>query len=195
MMPATTPDASAWEFLLSELTPQTRAMMEGTSVETTDSSDDGESFDSVLDDLTPATREMLAGPIDPLAAPASLPKGTSYGLFESPDGEWATVRMFRNAEDLARRISELEGQDIVVLPFVGIPLALTKGSPRHLLLPDNATAAAIPLAEGLPVELVSVRSIADKEIQEDGYLGHPAMTERIPLNPKKTKAAVDDEED
>jgi hypothetical protein len=103
---------------------------------------------------------------------AAVPK---YHLVECRDGEMPMVSIHDTPEKLAHRLNYLDGEDMVVWAFLGLPVLLTKGPFRSLLLPHNA-AMSVTLQPGVYV------SLEDREriIQTDGYLGPPELVEQDP---------------
>lgn len=100
-----------------------------------------------------------------------------YALFEALDGDWPVTRVFTGPDGLARRIGQLEGQDIVVMAYFGVPLKLTMGPQRYLHLPDGRSAIMIPLVPGGPATIIDADLIANLEPQVDGFLGPPELAE------------------
>jgi hypothetical protein len=102
-------------------------------------------------------------------APAVVPQ---FCLVECPDGEWPVVKTFPTADALAQRVGELHGQDCVVWAFYGIPLRLTRGPRRHLLLPDGT---ALPATWG-GAGRVSADQFTSADVQDDGFVGPPELS-------------------
>jgi hypothetical protein len=96
--------------------------------------------------------------------------GPMYCAVKSPDGEFPTAHVFQRPESLARFVSALDGQDVCVWIFYGLPVPVTKGPNRALILPDDTY---------LPLDETVQRFEADPdtlEIQEDGFLGPEALS-------------------
>jgi hypothetical protein len=126
-----------------------------------------------------------------------------FGLVEAPDGEWASIKLFKTAEGLARRVGMLEGEDMVVWGFVGFPLQLTRGPQRYLLLPGDE-AVMVPMYEGGPVKRVPADLVESLPVQEDGYIGPPELANTKVVHaklgsesgqPAATGQDADDEDD
>lgn len=115
-----------------------------------------------------ATYAAGSAPPDPLP---DLP--CRYGLVEAPDGEMPSLRLFRTPEALAARVAELDGRDVAVWAFFGVPVPLTVGPARHLLLPDGR-AARVPAFPGDPPAVVD-SAPPGAALQEDGFLGPPDL--------------------
>jgi hypothetical protein len=53
------------------------------------------------------------------------------------DGEYPTLEIFPNIDALTKRMRALEGKDVNVFPFFGIPVPFTAGPHRFLELPGG----------------------------------------------------------
>lgn len=210
--------AQAWQQFLGMLTPTTRSavqeleprspLMPETPVSVTDEETDNyRAFRNTLSaHASGQLEEMAVVPADEEVIEPDE-KLVRYCLVECPDGDWSMVRMFKQPEGLARRIGQLEGEDMVVWAMYGIPLRITKGPQRYLMLPDGQTALTIPVIEGGPVKQVDADLLDSLELQDDGYIGPPelahahAITQQKKSSPPsapakgKKKANDDDEED
>ncbi len=180
--------SDAWELSMAALSSKARARMEaeepeGLKLQTAilgDESldDEADAFLRFVDALSPrAAAAMLGGP-----APATYEKpikdsNQRFGLVECVDGEWPVTRTYKKPETLGRRLCELEGKDAVVSAFYGIPLAITKGPQRYLLLPGGTQAITIPIVEGLPPNIVDAELVRHLEIEADGFIGPPELRE------------------
>jgi hypothetical protein len=128
--------------------------------------------------LTQNERNILDSLAQPQDTPAECdvkPDTVRYCLVECPDGEWPVVRGFRTPEALARRIGEVEGKDMVLWAFYGVPLQITCGPQRYLVLPDSETALQVPLYSGGPCARVELTLLGELELQKDGFVGHRAL--------------------
>jgi hypothetical protein len=85
--------------------------------------------------------------------------------------------MFNDPEALASRLAFLEGQEVAVWPFFGLPMGFTKGPPRHLMLP-NGEAMTIPISDSQAPEIVQ-RLFDAADMQEDGFLGPPELVGEV----------------
>jgi hypothetical protein len=141
--------------------------------------------------LTAEGREAVdAGVPDARPPEADIePGAVRYALIEVPSGEWPVVRVFKSAEGLAGRVGMLEGEDVVVAPFYGVPLSFTKGPQRYLLLPDGQTAIQVPMYQGGPCKLVDASLLGNAEVQTDGFLGPPELSESSTVGDMLEKAA------
>lgn len=206
---------SGWQLFLDMLTPAARSAIQHkepaklpTPVEHKVPTDENDQFAAFRSSLMPSTRERVDGLVsDERIEPVDIEPDTNaarYCLVEGPDGEWSSVRVFKTPEGLARRIGSMEGQDMVVWAFFGIPLRITKGPQRYLLLPDGQQAITIPLYDGGPVQFVDADLLSEREIQEDGFVGRPELAVgRMPepkmpskkMAPGKVTKTKDDDDD
>jgi hypothetical protein len=203
--------SSLWEQWVSQLSPEARQALEGRPadelpVERSQPPDDDEAYayDALLNALSPEAREALeAAAHRPEPRPEEEYDGSvaRYGLVECPDGDWGAMRLFKRVEGLAARVGQLEGEDVVVWAFFGLPLRLTKGPQRYLLLP-NGKAIMVPMYEGGPCKIVDAGLIDVLEVQEDGYLGPPELANNKLVHNKleepettHAKGGDDDDED
>lgn len=105
--------------------------------------------------------------------------GPKYCLVESEDGEWPKLHVFKTAEAMARRLHEMEGKDVVAWAFYGVPLAITEGPQRYVVLPGNS-AVSVPMFDGGPCKVVDTDSLDNLTIEEAGYLGPPELRTAMP---------------
>jgi hypothetical protein len=54
-----------------------------------------------------------------------------------PDGDFPTLEIFPNIDALTNRMRALEGQEVSVFPFFGVPVPFTAGPNRFLQLSDG----------------------------------------------------------
>jgi alkanesulfonate monooxygenase SsuD/methylene tetrahydromethanopterin reductase-like flavin-dependent oxidoreductase (luciferase family) len=153
--------------------------------------DDELYYADFTDQLSDAAKAIMVGPAVP--EPVTVPLAASrFILIEAPDGEWPQQRLFQTAEGLARRVADLEGQDIAVTACWGTPLPLTKGVHRYILLPDGR-AVTIPVGNR-PAKIISACDMdPDVEIDVTGYLGPAVLAEASPL--RNIEAAEEEEDD
>ena len=204
---------SGWSQFFEMLTPAARSALDNKEPSVLDAvptnkvfTEDSDQFAKFRESLTPTTREYVDElvEIDDVKEDAGVEADAArYCLVEGPDGEWSSVRLFKTADGLARRIGMLSGQDMIVWAFYGIPLRLTKGPQRYLFLPDQQTAIAIPMYQGGPAKVVPVDLLSASELQEDGFIGPPELAQTNPPGPKTsslspaklTKSKDDDDDD
>jgi hypothetical protein len=200
---------AAWDYFSSALTPAARAALSAgggpfavARQAPTAGDDESDAYDTMVNGLTPAAVAALkpqdAGRGDEQAVAAEAAESARWGLVESPNGDWAVLRMFKTAEGLARRVGQLAGDDVVVWAFYGVPLVLSRGPQRYLALPGGDRVVKIPLADGLPAETVPASAAFGVRPQDDGFLGPTALaTGHPPPEPAKAKvkAAVDEEDE
>lgn len=103
-----------------------------------------------------------------------LDAGKPWGCLVSPNGDWASACLFASETELVQFLAQLEGQDIVAIPFYGTILPFTPGRQRYLILPDGEHALPIPVEPDDVPEPVSVDFIKSAR-QENFYFGHPAL--------------------
>jgi len=194
----------AWDLLLSALSPEARAALTRTEpsplagkVVTPDEDDDSVAFNKFVAQLSPEARQAF------LRKPAGTPEpkvedaNARWGVVESTDGEWAQMRLFKTADALVRRVSQLEGTDTVVWCFYGIALQVTKGPQRYLSLPGGTQLIQVPLFEGGPAKVVDADLLGNLVFEEAGYVGPPELAESHPVTPDKVPATAggDDDDD
>lgn len=95
--------------------------------------------------------------------------GMRYGLIECLAENRPVMRIFPDPFLLVRRLVELDGQDVTVWMFYGVPLPLTKGPLRYLLLPGAEY--ALPVVEQAVTTPVRIDTVAHLEVESEGYLG------------------------
>lgn len=189
---------TAWEVWRDRLPKGTVARIDGTP-EAAPASD----FDAFASTLSPAARKAVEVVTD---GPPPPPEETCkeevkrFGCVEGDNGEFAKLRLFKDAESLAKYLGSVEGEDKVVWCFHGVPLRFTVGPQRYLMLPDGETAISIPIAPGAKILRVEA-DLLGAEYQEDGFIG-PAylantdglQVEPIPENVPNKNEALDDDE-
>lgn len=206
-------NAAAWQQFMSMLTPRCKTEVQNTectSVLSTNTPDDTiedeetaqyMAFRATLSAAAAEQLDALFGDSEDDSVEVN-DKLARYCLIECPDGGWSTVRMFKNKEDLARRLGRLEGEDMVVWAMFGVPLRLTKGPQRYLLLPDGMTALTIPIIEGGPVKTIEADLLDQIELQDDGYVGPPELAQahtvadedkKHKTTPNKSKQMIEDD--
>jgi hypothetical protein len=164
---------------------------------TTDIEDDAEmSGSDFLASLTAATRAAFKARRADTSVVAVVPKSTAknkpnYCLVEADDGEWPKLHRFKSAVDMAKYIRKLEGRDVVIWPLFGVPLSISDGPQRYLILPNDNLAITIPMFDGAECKLVSLDTL-ELTTNESGYLGPPEL--RTPMSAHE-KAHADSEDD
>ena len=169
------------------------------------------------DDLVPLQlRQLLANDVqdklDALQDTSEEPEYSSnpvWCLCEFPEGEFPKVRLFRSPDNLARYMRRLEGQEVAVWAFYGVPLSFTAPDPkfnrRYLCLPGNQEAILIPSSPTESIQRVdiSILELLGLDVQEDGWLGDPRLAEGTgafyeppePLPDGTTNTTTDEEDD
>lgn len=143
-----------------------------------------------LDALSPAEDDKDGEPAEP------SPSALRYCLVEDPDGDAPCLRLFKNPEALARRLAELDGSDVYVIPFFGVPLRFSTGPQRYLVLPDGVKAMVIPHIKGGACKVFDA-DLLEFETQDNFYLGPDELSDSSgfaeKMAAKKNAKAVDAE--
>ena len=126
--------------------------------------------EAVAQTLTQDSKEVLPG----------IDAGWQLVL-EAHDGEWPKCESFGTPEDLLTRIQSLDGEDLTVFAYYGIPIIFSKSSPRQLYLPDGTCLARGPDGK---LQTTPLHDDQELEIQEDGYLGPSTYREGLPEDEK-----------
>jgi len=116
-----------------------------------------------------------------------LPEDTVPGfcMVECHEGEFPLLRIFATLEGLVARMAKLEGQDVTVHPFWGIPLPFSTAPNRVLLLPGDK---AIGINKSQRPVDVSEKTL---EVQEDCFLGMPELSIAPPSYIKEDAARAE----
>ena len=159
---------------IGSLSPATQCQLDESATAAPADEEGGRPFDELRQHLSPAARQTLDGNLP--EDESELPEGRGLGfcMIECEEGEFPALRIFRTLNGLVERIRSQDGKDIVVWPFLGIPLPFSKGPNRVLLLPSDK---AITISE--TQTHVELRE-EDLEIQEDGFLGPPELSIAAP---------------
>ena len=177
----TQPDKAAqtWEYFLASLPSSvSKALTVGSApmVMPTDAEVMGDEasdrYAAFLETLPQTAQEQLRQktPLPPPETRAD-PRTAQFMMLECPDSSWPVVKTFKSAEAMAKRISELEGTDTVVVPLYGLMMQITKGPQRYLFLPGRKQAIQVPMYKGGPLKSVAADLLTSLELQKDGYLG------------------------
>jgi hypothetical protein len=152
------------------------------------------------------TLEALSPP-DPAAGDLACVPRLRWCVTEQPEGEFPRVRMFNDVEKLARRLSSLEGQEVSVWSFLGVPLRMSTRDEatqtRYLFMPGEETAVVIPRSEFESLRRVPAELVRDStQWQDDGWLGDPSLAEPVAdgyyqgtMNPAPAEAPDEDDDD
>lgn len=204
-MSITSKQAQAFEHWLQCLTPAAQADLRRTGSPARcppDEDEEAGAYAAFRSCLSPQASEQL----DQLAGAEQPPDDTRnaqqpcFCLVEGRDGQWPVLRTFKSAEGLARRIGQLEGEDVILWPFFGVPLEFSKGGQRYLRLPDGENLLSIPRFEGGPVSRLPVTAIRKFDAQDTGFVGPPELASNRAAEEKLQAALLaeerdDDEED
>ncbi len=158
--------------------------------------EDGETYDRFLGALTSSAQAAMRAQVREAEPSVEIAEtAIRFGIVECPDGGWGQMRMFKNAEGLARRLQQLEGTDTIVWCFYGIPLPLTKGPQRYLSMPNGVQMIEVPMYEGKPVKLVNIDTLGNIEFEEQGFVGPPELAETGPMVTKSKSTKGEDDDD
>lgn len=173
------------ETLLSGLPPSARRALLDSATEPQEGQDEADcEFQRFQADLPRSLRESLSKAKRSRRKPQRRRTSVKplWCLCEQPDGDFPKVRLFKTSEGLARYMAKLEGEDVSVWPFYGVPLRFTKpdaSGQRFLLLPGEEK--ALLLAARGPVDKIDADLLdledEEKKIQLDGWIGDPCLAE------------------
>lgn len=167
------------EVFLSRLTPAARAAVRATAEPGKPSAvvADEDDFEEFSQQLTPATREVIEGTAALISNDEDIAENVPrFCLVESENGEWPRLRICNNAEALVKQMAAVEGKDMTVFPFYGIPLRFSKGPQRYLILPDGETALSIPVVEGAKIQRVEAELLG-LEVEPNNFVGPPELAD------------------
>lgn len=176
----------AWTQFLAGLSRKARAHMEAGSKDPVvplaappqEADDDADAFERFAGGLSTAARTALSGLPEPEPPERAVSRSNArYGLLEAHDGDWPVLKLYKKPEAVARRLAALQGKDVVVSVFFGLPLAITRGPQRYLFLPGGEQAIEIPVVEGLPTRTVPAEQVAELPVEESGFFGPPELYE------------------
>ncbi len=160
-----------WERFATSLSPAAQAALQGKVK--ADLEDEGRSeFRLYSASLSPAARDAIktASDVEPEWPAGRKPQ---YLLIEQEDGEFSTVKIFKNDLDMAQRVVHLDNTDTVVWAVYGILMPISKpmgeGVHRHRFIfkPDDTAIKA----GAVPVRVDALD--AEVSVQDDGFLGPP----------------------
>lgn len=138
-------------------------------------------------ELSPNALSALRAPIENSIVPDQLI--ARYGCVVMAAGEYPVLHLFTTQTALVNFISEKEGQDVAISLFYGLPILMTKGPNRYLVLPGGTQAICIPRNPVKKVQMVDATLLDSVEIQEDGFLGPEAF-----ITTYQDRAVKEDEE-
>jgi hypothetical protein len=172
---------TTWEKISANLPGQTLQAMQTLATDP-DLSNEELEYQAVRAAMPADSQDILDAIVEmpPEEESLAVPK---YCLVETPEGEFPRVKLFTGIEAMSRYLGSIEGKEIAVWPFFGVPLWLTKSDSkskvRYVLLPGNEEAAAIPNTKREPFEIIEAELIDHLEYQEDGWIGDPALAEGV----------------
>lgn len=176
---------AAWDKLLEELTSHAREKLSGSATEKEETADSDEYLWLVRSLPTPSADAFQSIPAKPPSEPDDVTP--RWCLCEMPEGGYPKIRIFHDLAGLCRHITRLEGEEISVWPFYGVPIRFTTsrdGTPgrRYVFLPHEAQAVELPChpedePKLVPTEGLNVGVTDALDFQYDGWLGDPALAE------------------
>ena len=121
----------------------------------------------------------------------------SWCVCEMPEGDFPRVRVFSEFEFLLRHLGKLEGQEVSVWVFYGTPISLTEvdDSGSRYLMTSRQEAFKLPSHVGEPVSPVASTEVVKLNVQDDGWLGDPSLTESATSTYYARETPQDDEFD
>lgn len=196
----------AWEFFLNSLPASARKALVTSGADMVVASppedipdESSDSYERYLCSLPQSVRDyMTAKPPPSEAVESSVdPRTAQFLMLECADGGWPVMRTCRTPEAVAKRMSELEGTDTVVVALYGLALQFTKGPQRYLFLPGRKKAIQVPMYKGGPLKTVGADLLSGFELQSDGYLGPDELVQGLDFTEELVKVtpAVDDDEE
>ena len=121
----------------------------------------------------------------------------SWCVCEMPEGDFPRVRVFSDFEVMARHVGKLEGDEVSVWIFYGTPIPITqpgRDGSRHMIT-SRREAFRIPQVDREAVSSVVIEKTPAMNLQEDGWLGDPSLTETAEAAYYVHEAPKDDEFD
>ena len=173
---------STWDRFRSGLPEATRqAMQQSATARPTNLDADELDFKNIRETLPANIQEGLDSQVE--VSDATFVGEPRFCLCEMPEGEFPRVKIFKSAEAMVRYIGQVEGQELSVWPFYGIPLRMTKSdaksSLRYVYMPGELEAAIVPKSKREKYEMVDSELIDHLDYQDDGWLGDPAVAEGV----------------
>ena len=106
-------------------------------------------------------------------------------ICESPEGEFARVRIFKEVDGLIHYLGRLEGQETSVWPFYGVAMRITKPlasfqDRRLLFMPGEDEAIILPQSPAEPIRRVPMSLLEDlteEDFQKNGWMGLTELAE------------------
>lgn len=160
------PEQDRFNQWLNGVSPQARHQVKG-SAELVVEQEDHSAFHQFRDELDPVAQQAARDEADTKTV---WPQGRKpkFCLAMQKDGEWQTLKIFGDLDTLVARLRELEGTDTGAIPFLGIPLPVTKGPDRLLMLPDNT---AVRIRDGKKIDEIQDEVV----LQDDWFFGPPEL--------------------
>ena len=121
----------------------------------------------------------------------------SWCVCEMPEGDFPRVRVFSEFDALIRHVGKLEGQEVSAWVFYGTPISLTELDEigNRYLMTSRQEVFKIPTVATDPISVLGSSQISQLNVQEDGWLGDPSLTESATSTYYAREAPQDDEFD
>jgi len=142
---------------------------------------------------------VLVDRITHLDAQESVDVDTSpaWCVCEMPEGDFPRVRVFGDFEVMLRHVGKLEGDEVSVWIFYGVPVSITQAdadSSRYILT-SRTEAFRLPSSAAEEVVSVDRAFVSNLSVQEDGWLGDPSLTKSAAPSYYVHESSRDDEFD
>ena len=177
-------DQNKWPSLLTSLPKTIETFLQKRATELVSLDEAEQDYAASLEDLPLTLSERIDRPDSQESVDLDTP--FSWCVCEMPEGDFPRVRVFGEFEAMTRHISKLEGEEVSVWVFYGTPISLTqpdKDGCRYLL---TSRREAFRLSSRQSVTEIAVSVARDQvnslNIQEDGWLGDPNLTESTNAN-------------
>lgn len=176
------PSQSPFNRLLEDLPSQVRERLNLQQPATSTMAPEALEYHRLRSQLPQSVQDFMDGQVLP-SEEEKCPCKPHWCVCESPEGEFLKIRIFRELSKLVGYLAALEGREIAVWNFWGVPVRMTlrntTSNQRYLILPGGEEAVLIargPLTK-IPASLVLPEDEATERFQLDGWLGHPALAE------------------
>jgi len=173
-----------WPSLLTSLPKTIETFLQKRATDLVSLDEAEQDYVSSLADLPLALSERIDRPDSQESVDMDTP--FSWCACEMPEGDFPRVRVFGDFDTMVRHVSKLEGEEVSVWVFYGTPVSLTqpdKDGFRYLLT-SRQEAFRLSSRQSVAEPAVSVarEQVSGLNIQEDGWLGDPNLTESTNAN-------------
>ena len=177
-------DQDKWPNLLTSLPKTIETFLQKRATDLVSLDEAEQDYVSSLADLPLTLSERIDRPDSQESVDTDTP--FSWCVCEMPEGDFPRVRVFGDFEAMTRHISKLEGEEVSVWVFYGTPISLTQSDKDgfRYLLTSRREAFRLSLSQSATEPVVSVArdQVSSLNIQEDGWLGDPNLTESTNAN-------------